>query len=107
MGRKKNQPMTLSGLPGIHLLIGPGTLTSQGQDRLDLLRYGPWHSDKERRWCVNRVGRYLKASRSREQSQTASSNEGVVLETISSSLLVVFLRSGYSRFPTLLRTLTP
>jgi len=48
MGRKKNQPMTLSGLPGIHLLIGPGTLTSQGQDRLDLLRYGPWHSGKER-----------------------------------------------------------
>jgi L-asparaginase len=35
-------------LPRIHLLIGPGTLTSQGRDRLDLLRYGPWHSGKER-----------------------------------------------------------
>ena len=35
-------------LPSIHLLIGPGTLTSQGRDRLDLLRYGPWHSGKER-----------------------------------------------------------
>jgi len=23
-------------------------LTSQGRDRLDLLRYGPWHSGKER-----------------------------------------------------------
>jgi L-asparaginase len=37
-----------SRLPSIQLLIGPGTLTSQGRDRLDLLRYGPWHSGKER-----------------------------------------------------------
>ena len=35
-------------LPLIHLLIGPGTLTSQGRERLDLLRYGPWHSGRER-----------------------------------------------------------
>jgi hypothetical protein len=40
--------MAPTGLPSIHLLIGPGTLTSQGRDRLDLLRYGPWHSGRER-----------------------------------------------------------
>jgi L-asparaginase len=40
--------MVSTTLPSIHLLIGPGTLTSQGRDRLDLLRYGPWHSGKER-----------------------------------------------------------
>ncbi len=40
--------MTPFDLPLIHLLIGPGTLTSQGRERLDLLRYGPWHSGRER-----------------------------------------------------------
>ncbi len=40
--------MAPTNLPSIQLLIGPGTLTSQGRDRLDLLRYGPWHSGNER-----------------------------------------------------------
>src|SRR4051812_19716025 len=26
-------------LPGVHLLVGPGTLPSVGKDRMDLLRY--------------------------------------------------------------------
>jgi hypothetical protein len=28
-----------SGLPRVHLMIGPGTLPSVGKDRMDLLRY--------------------------------------------------------------------
>src|SRR3954467_12129755 len=30
----------------IHLLLGPGTLPSQGVDRMDMLRYGGWISGK-------------------------------------------------------------
>ena len=31
----------------VHLLLGPGTLASQGVDRLDMLRYGVWISGRQ------------------------------------------------------------
>ena len=37
-----------SALPKICLLLGPGTLHSQGSDRLDTYRYAPWRSGRPR-----------------------------------------------------------
>ena len=38
-GRATNTTAARSGLPRVHLMIGPGTLPSVGKDRMDLLRY--------------------------------------------------------------------
>jgi L-asparaginase len=40
--------MSPNALPAVHLLIGPGTLPSQGRDRMDFLRYSEENSGRPR-----------------------------------------------------------